>query len=84
MKDSTFEDALLLVASVRSALINQVKHYTKTGRLLATEKDIIAALLKFKHIRFDTSHRIQLTTDEEQFAIAKKDFFHRRQACHFM
>lgn len=43
-KTETTENALLLIESVRSALRNGVKHFTKDGRALMTELEVISAL----------------------------------------
>ena len=70
----TLENAYLLIASARAALINGVKHYDKNGKFLETEKEILETLFKDHAIQFDTNERIQRTTDEEQLEIVMKEF----------
>jgi hypothetical protein len=42
---TTNQLALLMFASIRSALANGVEHRAKDGRLLRTEREILQALL---------------------------------------
>lgn len=77
--EETFEDALLILASVRAALINRTKHYTKDGRLLGTEKEIMETLLSAGEITVDVNDRLELTTDEEQLRIVQREFEHQRK-----
>lgn len=72
--NDTFENALLIVASVRAALINRTKHFSKSGRFLATEKEILEELLNQREMVFDTSESIQLTTEEEQLAMVRRQY----------
>jgi hypothetical protein len=57
------EQALLLIASARAALKNGVLHYDVGGRPLTTEREIFATLQRDGSITFDTSNRVQRTTD---------------------
>ncbi len=76
--EKIWEDALLLVSSVRSALINRTKHYTKDGHLLKSERDIMECLLHQKEMIVDYSQRISLTTDEKQLEVARHEFKSRK------
>ncbi len=42
----TTENALLLIESIRSALRGGVKHFSKDGRLLTTEREVISSLIQ--------------------------------------
>jgi hypothetical protein len=70
------ENAYILLASTRAALINGVKHYSLVGNLLKTEKEILKALRRDGKITFDINERIQRTTAEEQLEIVKKEYIH--------
>jgi hypothetical protein len=78
MNRSSYCDALLLVASVRAAIINQTKHYAVDGRFLGTEKEIMEELLKQREITFDVSNSLELTTEKEQFEIIRREYLPRR------
>jgi hypothetical protein len=72
--NDTFETALLVLASVRAALINKTRHYSKDGRLLGSEKEIVEELLNQREMVFDTSESMNLTTEEEQLAIVRRQY----------
>lgn len=55
--------ALIMIASVRAAMKNNVKHFTKDGKPLNSEIEIIEALRTHGEITFDVSNRVQNTTD---------------------
>lgn len=71
---TTFNKALLLIASTRAALKNGVKHFDKAGNLLNREDEIINALTRDGGITFDVRERIQVTTDEEELKLVRKEF----------
>jgi hypothetical protein len=50
---NTKEKALLLVAAVRKALKDGIKHYDKNGRLLKTDREILEALQRDGSIQFE-------------------------------
>jgi hypothetical protein len=58
--------ALLLLASVRAALLNGCRHYDKRGRFLRTELQILSALMADGKITVDESMRVDRTTVDEQ------------------
>ncbi len=72
--NDAFETALLIVASVRAALINKTRHYSKDGRFLRDEKEIVEELLNQREMVFDTSESLSLTTEEEQLAIVRRQY----------
>jgi hypothetical protein len=74
VSEGTWEDAILVVASVRAALINGTRHYAKDGRLLTTEAEVMQELLSQKEIRIDYSHHLPVTSEEEQVALASREF----------
>jgi hypothetical protein len=68
MDDTTYE-SYLLIASITSAIINGVKHYTKEGILLTMVQDIIEELTLGKEIRIDETERIEIVTTEEMLKL---------------
>lgn len=50
---STTELALEFLAEIRAALARGTKHYSKAGKFLSTEKDILDALLEDGEIQFE-------------------------------
>jgi hypothetical protein len=68
MDDTTYE-SYLLIASITSAIINGVKHYTKEGILLTTVQDIIEELTLGREIRIDETERIEIVTTEEMLKL---------------
>ena len=65
------ENALLLIASVRAALKNGVKHFAGDGRPLLTENDVLTELRNNLSIQLDENERVQVTTDAEELAMIK-------------
>ena len=53
-----FDTALALIASVRAALQNGVRHYDLAGRLLETDSDILVALQRDGTINLDKTARV--------------------------
>lgn len=74
------EDAFLLVASVRSALLNGTRHYLDGDRLLTNEAEIVRAVLACRNITTRPSGRQKLTTETEQLEIVRREYHekHRR------
>jgi hypothetical protein len=70
------ENALLMIASIRAALTNGVKHYQR-GRLLTDELQIISAL-EHGAIEVDESERVERTTAERELAVVRKEFTNAR------
>lgn len=68
------ELAFLLIASVRAALKNNVRHYVENGRLLQAEVEVLEALKEQKKIVLDESERIPITTELEELVLVKKEF----------
>lgn len=66
---TTHQQAVLLVASVRCALINGCRHYDKAGNLLGTERAVLETLGKEGRVTIDASDRVERTTDGEQLAL---------------
>lgn len=60
------KDALLLLASVRAALKNGVRHYNRAGELLETDLEILQTMRDEKSVRLDESYVVILTTPEEE------------------
>jgi hypothetical protein len=58
--------AKLLIASVRCAIKNGCLHYNKAGTLLTTDAEVIKCLRDEGSIRVDQTHRVQVTTDDEE------------------
>jgi hypothetical protein len=56
----TFEQGLLLVASVRAALMNGIRHYSLEGCLLETEEEILKALSTDGEITLDERNRTKI------------------------
>jgi len=54
--------AICMVASIRAALKNNVKHYSAYGELLTTEQEILSYLVKDKKIMVDETDRKENTT----------------------
>jgi hypothetical protein len=70
-----FEQALRFIAGMRTALKNNVKHYSVVdGRLLATELEITDALREDGRITLDVTDRVQRTTEAEELALARAEF----------
>lgn len=60
--------ALWLIASVRAALKNGIRHYNEAVELLEDEKAILIAIQQGP-VNIDTAQRKQVTTDESELAI---------------
>jgi hypothetical protein len=60
------EQAYLILASVRAALRNGVKHFSLAGVLLRTEEEVIKALIADGQITLDISQVVQITTELEE------------------
>ena len=68
------EKALRMIAGMRTALKNGVRHYALDGRLLATELEITDALQQDGRIELDVAARVQRTTAAEELALARAEF----------
>lgn len=70
----SFEDAIIMVASVRAALRNGVKHFDREGYALFDEKEIIACLREEGAVLLDASERVEMVTVEEMIEQVRKDY----------
>ena len=65
-KEINVNNALLLVASVKTALINGIKHYSQHEKLLTSEEEIVACIAENLEILIDGTKMVEKTTFEEQ------------------
>lgn len=68
--------SLMLLGSIRAALMNGVRHHDPDGKLLETEGAILDALA-VGPVTLDESGRIERTTDGEQTLLAFREL-HRQ------
>jgi hypothetical protein len=68
------EKALRMIAGMRTALKNGVRHYALDGRLLATELEITDALQQDGRIELDVAARVPRTTEAEELALVRAEF----------
>jgi hypothetical protein len=57
VKDAVVEKAHALIAGVRSALRDGVRHYNKWGRLLETEKEVLECLVTEGKVQVEPENR---------------------------
>jgi hypothetical protein len=67
-----FEQAILLLASVQTALANGVRHYHPDGHLLETDKAILHAMVSGAKVRLDESDRVDRIDVETVFESLKQ------------
>ncbi len=69
MTDPSLE-ALIILASVRTAITNGVRHYDEAGRLLRTEADVLSVLhdRQCGFVRTDSSFRVERVQWADVFA----------------
>ena len=68
------DTALLLIASTRAALHNNVRHRDKSGRLLHTEREIIEALQRDGSFEFDERERVENVTTEQMLEEVRREY----------
>lgn len=69
-----YENALLIVASIRSALKNGAKHYNASGRLLTTEKEILHCMRYHGRVTVDEREVISVTTPEAELIAVREQY----------
>ena len=67
-----FDQAILLLASIQTALANGVRHYHPDGHLLETDKAILQAMLAGASIRLDERDRVERIALETVFENLKQ------------
>lgn len=68
------ENALVMIASLRAAMKNGVKHYSVAGKLLTTELEITEALQRDGRVEFDVTDRVERTTGAAELELARREF----------
>lgn len=66
-KNPAKTEAMLLVASVRAAMLNGVVHFhSKTGKVLTTADEIVMGMMEHS-IHLDATNRVEVTTTLEEY-----------------
>lgn len=76
--DEVRENALVMIASIRTALKNGVRHFSIQGAPLTTELEITEALQRDGRIEFDLTDRVARTTEAIELALARAEFGERK------
>ena len=74
--DAEREAALRIIANMRAALKNGVRHFDLRGKFLATELEITDALQQDGRVTFDATARVERTTEAKELALARSEFAH--------
>lgn len=72
-----YDTALTLIASVRAALRNGVRHYDLAGRLLETDSDVLVALQRDGRINLDERARVDRVSADDILADLRRDHLAR-------
>jgi hypothetical protein len=72
--EDVHEKALVMIASVRAAMKNGIRHFAVDGTPLMTELEITDALIRDGRVEFDVTDRVERTTEEVELALARAEF----------
>jgi hypothetical protein len=73
-EEDVHEKALVMIASLRAAIKNGVRHFALDGTPLTTELEITNALQRDGRVEFDLTDRVERTTDAVELELARAEF----------